>query len=209
MYKQLEPSLRWFSNLVGVGGACCCCCRDKDYCNWKLQSQLMQEAALIQWPPQRHPVLWSLLQLTTCCSLSLTGFRVTRAGYMWAKLRRFESWAKINSSHTSSEIMISRNLLAGCWSSSCSSSSISLQFLSSFSRFYNKELLFKKNLKKNQNKTKQTNKTSKLNEFIIPSFQTSKTQLPNFGKNWNWKIAKNFLAKLRFCLQYYSPSMFC
>lgn len=141
MYKQLQPSLRRFSNLVGVGGACCCC-RDKDYYNWKLQSQLMQEAALIQWPPQRHLVLWSLLQLTTCCSLSLTVFRVTRAGYMWAKLRRFESWAKINSSRTSSETMISRNLLAGCWSSSSSSSSISLQFLSSFSRFYNKELLF-------------------------------------------------------------------
>jgi hypothetical protein len=153
MYKQLQPSLRWFSNLVGIGGACCCC-RDKDYCNWKLQSQLMQEAALIQWPPQRHPVLWSLLQLTTCCSLSLTAFRVTRAGYMWAKLRRFESWAKINSSHTFSETKISRNLPAGCWSSSSSSSSISLQFLSSFSRFYSKEFLLKKRKRKpKQNKT--------------------------------------------------------
>jgi len=41
----------------------------------------------------------------------------------------------------------------------------------------------KKKERESQNKTKQTNKTSKLNEFIIPSFQTSKTQLLNFGKN--------------------------
>jgi hypothetical protein len=69
-------------------------------------------------------------------------------------------------------------------SSSSSSSSISLQFLSSFSRFYNKEFLFKKEkkTKTKQNKNKQI-KTSKLNEFIIPSSQTSKTQLLNFGKN--------------------------
>jgi hypothetical protein len=182
MYKQLQPSLRWFLNLVGVGGACCCCGRDKDYCNWKLQSQLMQEAALIQWPPQRHPVLWLLLQLTTCCSLSLTEFRVTRAGYMWAKLRRFESWAKINSSHTSSDTMISINLLAGRWSSSSSSSSIGLQFLASFSRFYKKRTSLL-NLKK-KTKTKQ-NKQIKLQSARSSSSQASKLpQLNSTAKLW-------------------------
>ncbi len=180
MYKQLQPSLRRFSNLVGVGGACCCC-RDKDYYNWKLQSQLMQEAALIQWPPQRHPVLWSLLQLTTCCSLSLTAFRVTRAGYMWAKLRRFESWAKINSSRTSSETMISRNLLAGLLIQLLlfllDQSSISLELLQILQQ---RTSLLRKKTKPNQNKTKQTNKTSKAQRVHhpkLPNFQNSTAKL--------------------------------
>jgi hypothetical protein len=58
-------------------------------------------------------------------------------------------------------------------------SSISLELLQILQQRISLKNIFKKP-KPKQNKQI---KTSKLKEFIIPSFQTSKTQLRNFGKN--------------------------